>query len=730
MRIKRIVSFLLCPLLLTAAALPFAACGEVTPAATTAATTTAVPETTVTTTTSAPVVTTPVEYTVLSVEDYVDKTTAGFIAQVVGFLSGYEFARSNGQLRVAMPDSYFSICQGSYAVASSVVKHTSKLIYNEDTSLWEVWNDDDYSIDILNQYILRDMYSTYQTTAAQSITAGWRKYNVWDMGGGQRSVGAYGLTNRFNYLPQFAGNAENDNWYSYCTEPYLGTDTLGMDAAGMPVVADQLAEMFASVTGDRDNVGWARFFAVCYSLAYIESDIPTIIDEASAVFPAGAYQLSVIEEVKALYAEYPNDWRAAVTAFESRHKHAGDVKETDSTINCGFAVFTMLYGGGDYMDTCRIGSLIGYDCESTCGIALGVVAIINGMENLDETVNKFVWQDGKGLIVNLPTGEDKGLWMYAENLPDRIKITEIVESYRKNFESILLENGGKIEDGKYYIPKNDLSAPESIPLANNGFEEMKTDGWVTEGAVRIHAFGTTGNYRVRMTAKDGDARISQTVSGLVVGQKYRLTAYVDTTAGSVAYLYAKGADGESRAAIYSPESRSKRTSQTTVRRDLYFTATDTQMEIGLYYPKTEDANAYAVADEFILVAVEETSVGTVTLQNVPKEGSPFVGSVAMSITAETDKEVYLKITFANTTGLVVNGKLYIAGRSYATAAFYKTGKALYADAADTLYIPIVLQKGENRVTMDLQTVVYDGSKLTGGASLYIYSAELVTLKDR
>ena len=166
----------------------------------------------------------PVEerYTILSKEEYMDRTTAGFLGQLVGFFSGYEFVYwGDGRARVAMPDSWFEMCNGPYANPNPHKKHSDKLLKNDETGLWESWMDDDYSIDILNQYILRDMYAKYGTVTSKVITDGWVKYNVYDMGGGHRSVGAYGLMSKYKYLPRFAGSWEFGNRYSYCYGPCI-----------------------------------------------------------------------------------------------------------------------------------------------------------------------------------------------------------------------------------------------------------------------------------------------------------------------------------------------------------------------------------------------------------------------------------------------------------------------------------------------------------------------------
>ena len=236
------------------------------------------------------------DYEYISIEEYRDKTLAGHIAQYVGFLSGYEFARdSAGNIRVGMPDSWFEICNGPYAEPNSRNKHADKLLMNDETGLWEVWNDDDFSIDILNQYIIADMYEDYGTFTTKSIKDGWLEYDVYDMGGGHRSNGAYGLFKSKDYLPSYVGMREYGNLYGVNGEPYIANETLGMAAAGMPGVAADITDVFAEVTSDMDPVLWARFFSTMYSMAYFESDIDTLISEARKTLPEGCVVGEVID---------------------------------------------------------------------------------------------------------------------------------------------------------------------------------------------------------------------------------------------------------------------------------------------------------------------------------------------------------------------------------------------------------------------------------------------------
>ena len=70
----------------------------------------------------------------------------------------------------------------------------------------------------------------------------------------------------------------------------------------------------------------------------------------------------------------------------------------ESSVNCGMILVGLLYGEGDYYETCKIISLAGHGGDSTTPVGLGIVGIINGWENLPEPAksiaNEKIWQDG------------------------------------------------------------------------------------------------------------------------------------------------------------------------------------------------------------------------------------------------------------------------------------------------------------------------------------------------
>lgn len=655
------------------------------------------------------------KYYIMSKAEYIDKTTSGFLGQLAGFLSGHEFVQSTeGKCAVGMPDSKYKYLEGIYGVDPRCDKH----IKHVTSGLWEVWFDDDFSVDVVNQYILSDMYRQHRTVCQKLITDGWINYDVWDMGGGQRKAGAYGVISRRNYLPQFAGNTEYDNWYSYLSESYIGTDTLGMNAPGMPETARELAEVFSQVTGDRDNMLWAQMFCVMISRAYFESDIEALIrTSAESVFPDGSWPREVITDVFEVYEKYPEDWRAAYRDFESRHYLKGDTTNADTDINCGFVILDLLYGKGDFEETCRIGSLAGYDCETTAGIALTILGIMGGMDVLPEETNEKIWQDGKGILVNLvcpADRDDEGIWMIADGLAERMEIVKVIEKYRKNFESVLAEQGGAMDEYYYYIPKQQLSSYDAVVVTNGDFETGDLTGFEVGGDVSIIPVAVTGRSAAKL---ENNGTLTSKVTGLKKGETYAFTAFVRTTENSSAFLFAReqgGADTVT-ASVRATKGTPKYEAQSNVKRTLFFTAAASEMEIGIAFVGT--GAEYAVADSLTLVRLNESSAGTAEIKN-PSADSTYSGNIAITVKSDAAGEYYLKLRFANAGAKIADLPLTVNYKKYASAALYKTDVMEGAEAVDCLYIPIALIKGDNTVTSIFSS------------TLRIYSAEIVDISAR
>ncbi len=636
-------------------------------------------------------------YNTLSVSDYIDSTAAAHISQYIGFLSGYEFARdSSGNILVGMPDDWFEICNGPYAEYNEKNKHVDKLIYNEKRELWEIYNDDDFSIDILNQYIISDMYKYYNTLCSRAIGDGWVNYDVYDMGGGHRSVGAYGLFKEHGYLSYFVGRSEFGNRYGVNGEPYIANETLGLNCAGMPKTASELSLMFASVTSDMDPVLWAQFFATMYSLAYFESDIPALIAQARKALPEKCVVQDVIDEVLEIRDQYPelSQWRLAAKKIESkvyRHHYGQDSKMGETSINCAFVLLGLLWGEGDWYESCRIISLAGHGGDSTTPVGLGIVGVICGLDAIPAEALAKTWQDGDGVVINKPIDETtEGTWMCALGLPERLYMKDTIKLYQKNFESILEERGGFRCEGTYYIPKESLEEIET-PL----YEDF--DRGIPSNVVKIgNVISATQNdsYMGAHAMKlKGESDAAIPVDGLTVGAKYKLSAYVYTDTDTLARIYAR-ADGDTGLGSYANIYGTKKY----VLRELVFTATAESMKVGVSLGAGQSGSA--IVDDFMLTKAEETSLTDKVSLSVG-EGEKVKAKFTVTVSEKFEREVYLKIGFSNSTSFLLDGKITLNGSEYAAAPFYRTGKEADLQSADAVYIPILLTEDTNTVEFNI-----------------------------
>ena len=503
--------------------------------------------------------------------------------------------------------------------------------------------------------------------------------------------------------------------YSFCGEPIIENETLGMISAGMPDVAADITDIFANVTSNRDPVIWAKFFSSVYALAYVENDVETIIEKAAKMLPSGSWERYVVDECVKIYNANPSDWHTGLLECEDRFflpKYDKEDSMSESSIFSSIIVMALLYGDGDYMETCKILSLQGNGGESACAVGLGVVGVLHGWENLgisqnDKTkMNDMLWQDGKGVIYNRSNTElAQGYWMHAANLEEYFKMSDLLDAFQRNFERVLVENGGRIENGNYYIPVSSVKEPDAKLIED--FESGKLEGYNTFGTVVVDNTFLNGKYGAKLSGNEAtDSKITKEISGLTVGKQYRVTAYIRTTAKTSAIMYISDGKNTNGVTVYDADFFAK--------REFIFTATNEKMEFGVFVPKGVSAFKYAAIDDIIIERVEEAKAAEVKIENVSADNN-YTGVVTLTVNGKLEKEAYLKIEFANTSGAILDAAVALNGdAAYGVVPFYKTASESFGCKSDNAYIPVILNQDVNVITLD-----------TKDSGLYIYNAEIV-----
>lgn len=644
----------------------------------------------------------------ISKEEYLNKTLAGLLGQFAGFLSGYEFVWRGGEPYVGMPESWFDFINGPYAgnfehYYPSDAYRYDRLRVNPETGKNEVYSDDDYHLDIFNQTILDEFGSS-----SFAVKEAWKKYCVSDWGGG---VDAMRLINQSDMLAPFTGTIEAGNRYGWCTEAYIENETLGMNAPGMPTLALSLTDTFASNVGYFDAVIWAKFYATMYSLAYFETDIVEVMEKAKEVMPKGSHPRQFYELAFKEYNANKNDYAKAANALaEARLPlYRIDNIQTDPNVNGGFAILSWLYGKNEYLATCKYASIMGYDGDCTAAICAGVMGILRGFKKGNEEyekLNSMIYYDGEGVYFNddgsMYEGDIYTPRITSGDYPTRQKIDDIVDLYRKNFEKLLLQNGGEIKGDTYRIPTTEVPGDSSLLFTNYDAEERNVEGFESNGGtlevlLEGEKENTHSGFAGFKFTNQKDGKVYHTFSNLKPGKKYRLSTYVKGLTNNVqGALYVCNVDGDKEQEI---------TFQTSelINKAFVFKADKTTMQVGIRFASNASEGAAISFDDFML---EEITSDTYLENDSAMKivSGNFVKTVKKPDAIKDGEEVVLAVKYRNYSGKDVVNVLR-NGKQFGGVVASKTS-ATSTNGYDVLRIPYVFEKGSDVVKLEFDGKMY------------------------
>ena len=636
----------------------------------------------------------------LSKEVYVNKTLGGLLGQFAGFLSGYEFARWNNM--TGFDESWFDFCNGPYAgnftnFTPPDPEKYDRLRDDPVTGLSTVWSDDDFHLDIFNQYIMKEMgYSSY------AIKETWKKYSVHDWGGGSDAMA---LINSKGLLSPFTGSIEAGNRYGWCTEAYIENETLGMNAPGMPNVATFLTDKFASNVGYFDSVNWAKFYAAMYSLAYFEDDVKAIMEEASKTFPINSYPYQIYKKAWEIYAKYPNNYKSGAQEMETyrRNLYRIDNIQCDPNINGGLAVLSWLYGNNDYMATAKYSSLMGYDGDCTAAICCGFMGVLKGFKPSNEeyaTINAKIYHDGEGVYHNdVETSYDARI--LSSQYPTNQPIDDIVKMYQDNFEEILTEVGGKINSDSYVIPTTKVIEPHAALFNNYDAENRNTEGFTYKnGDLECLTETENGNSHTGFAYfkffNNGEGETYHTYK-LVKGKTYRLTVYVKNSENSQVSVCARS-NGE----VFDEISFANVSSL--IGKSLVFTAKDNVVDVGFKF-KGYLKGEYVIFDDFMLEEINTPLISTPSEQSLTLANGKYLKSISRPASVEVGEEVLLCVEYRHYGGSALYASLSRNNENYGGFIFSNTSKNSTSGRA-VVEIPYVFEKD-----LDSIQLIFTNTKL-------------------
>lgn len=244
---------------------------------------------------------------------------------------------------------------------------------------------------------------------------------------------------RYGYTPPVTGfKTVNPHWFQI--DPQLINEIWAVISPGMVTYAVQRSQAGAEIT----NCDWGTeptmHYGAMYAAAFFESDVNKLIDLGAAALPPGSRYISTIEEMKALHAQYPDDWKKAREAMAQKYYHdepAATRTIWNANLNGACGILALLYGKGDFQKTLDMACAMGFDADNQAATVCGLLGIIHGSSGIP-----------KDLLFPFPDLNWKEPFndfyknISREDMPDA-SLKDLAKRTALQGEKVILSHGGK-----------------------------------------------------------------------------------------------------------------------------------------------------------------------------------------------------------------------------------------------------------------------------------------------
>jgi len=231
----------------------------------------------------------------------------------------------------------------------------------------------------------------------------------------------------------------------------IEADFAGLMSPGMPNAAALICDRVGHVMNYGDGYYGGVYVAAMYSLAFVESNVSRLVEEALAIIPPESLFARTIQTVIQGHRENPRDWRE--TWFKVIKEWGEDIGcpegvfspfNIDARINSAWVVLGLLYGDGDFGKTIDISARAGDDSDCNPATAGGILGTIIGYGNIPD-----LWKEGLAEV---------------EPLDFQYTAISLAEVYDLSFQHALkmaARNGGVIDGESVRIK---FQRPKAVPL--------------------------------------------------------------------------------------------------------------------------------------------------------------------------------------------------------------------------------------------------------------------------
>ena len=278
-------------------------------------------------------------------------------------------------------------------------------------------------------------------------------------------------------MPPNSGHPDN-NLHADDIDFQIEADYIGLMCPAMPQTSNEICDKIGHIMNYGDGVYGGMFVSALYAAAYFEDDVKEVLHKSMKSLPAESQYYQILCDVLDGYDRNPDDWKKT---WKEIYDKWGEVDiccalsefNIDAKLNGAFIAMGLLYGEGNFEKSMEISTRCGADSDCNPSNCSGVIGIILGYDNIPSEWTRYIDEIEDSVFIYTD---------YSFNIA--------VDRTLHYAKQLILENGGKVEDGILYIKdqeptpaKLEVSFPGTVPkekitIDDEDYWEWKGD-WQT-----------------------------------------------------------------------------------------------------------------------------------------------------------------------------------------------------------------------------------------------------------
>ena len=281
----------------------------------------------------------------------------------------------------------------------------------------------------------------------------------------------------------------------------IEADYIGLMCPAMPQTSNHICDKIGHIMNYGDGVYGGMFVSALYAAAYFEDDVKEVLYKSMKSIPVESQYHQILSDVIDGYNKNPDDWKKT---WKEIYAKWGEVDiccalsefNIDAKLNGAFIAMGLLYGEGDFEKTMEVSTRCGADSDCNPSNCAGVMGIILGYDNLSSDWTKYIDEISDSLFI-------------YTNYSFNIAVERTLHYAKK----LIVDNGGKFENGKLYIKeqepvpaKLEVSFPGTVPKEKVTIDDE--DYWEWKGSWEtVQQESNWGDYEKQMQAEEKGSEV-------------------------------------------------------------------------------------------------------------------------------------------------------------------------------------------------------------------------------